>query len=46
MMKYLQEAFAGAWHMCEGAREVGAGAADTHLQGVNLNLSVQWWQRS
>ena len=46
MMKHLQEAFAGARHMRERAGQVGAGAGDTQLQGLNLNLSVQWWQRS
>lgn len=40
MMKHLEEAFTGTWHMHERTGEVGTGAGDTQMQGLDMNLSV------
>lgn len=40
MMKHLEKAFTGAWHMHERTGEVGTGTGDTQMQGLDMNLSV------
>lgn len=46
VMKHLEEAFAGTWHLQEREAEVGTGAGDTQLHGLQHAPLVAERQRT